>query len=133
MQSNNLSTFRILFLVQGILTLAFSLFFLLYIFFGVFLQSLIDQENGGEMPLNPGSFVVVFGAIAFVIAVSLGTLTLFASKYLRRIKNYTFIFVVAILNCFTGILGIILCVFTLIELSKPEVKALFENETKTLP
>lgn len=132
MQNNNLSTFRILFLVQGILTLAFSLFFLLYIFFGVFLHGLIDQENQGELPFNPGDFVIIFGSVAFLIAVSLGTLTLFASKYLKMIKNYTFIFVVAILNCFTGILGIILCIFTLIELSKPEVKALFENEQKTL-
>jgi len=57
----------------------------------------------------------------------MGILTLFASKYLKEIKNYNFIFVVAILNCLTGILGIVLGIFTIIELNKPDVKALFNK------
>jgi len=53
---------------------------------------------------------------------------LLASKYIKEQRNYTFIFVVAIVNAITGILGILLAVFTLIELSKPHIKELFQEK-----
>ena len=46
--------------------------------------------------------------------------------YLKEYKNATFIIVVSVINCLTGILGIVLGILTIIEIQKPEVSALFE-------
>ncbi|MFY0604257.1 MAG: hypothetical protein JXQ93_09920 [Flavobacteriaceae bacterium] len=125
---NNLGTFRILFLVKGILTLLASLLFLGYAFIGYFINDFSEfSENSENIPFNPSIIFAIIGGIGFVITIAFGILTLYASKYLKELKNYNFIFVVAILNCLTGILGILLGVFTLIEINKPEVKELFQK------
>lgn len=126
--SNNLNLFKTLFLVKGILTLCFSLFFIIYGAFGLFFDKMIDANDANNNILfNPGFIFLIIGIIGVIICVTFGVLTLMASKYLKEVKNYNFIFVVAILNCLTGILGILLGVFTLIELNKPEVKQLFHK------
>ncbi len=123
---NNLPTFRILFLVKGILTLLFSVFPLLYAALGGFLGNIDELNYGPEAPpFNIGLIFIVIGSVFFVLVIIMGILTILASHYLKEVKNYTFIFVVAILNCFTGILGILLGVFTIIELNKPHVKEKF--------
>lgn len=124
---NNLGTFRILYLVKGILTLCFSLFFMLYAGFGVFFGTMLELDQSNDMPFNPGIIFFVIGVIGIIVCITLGVLTLLASKYLNQISNYNFIFAIAIINCLTGILGILLGVFTLIELNKPEVKQLFDK------
>jgi len=127
--SNNVNTFRILFLVKGILTILFSLLPLAYALFGVFIGSWDEfSPVKNELPFNPGIIFVIIGGMGFVFLMTLGILTLLASKYLNEYKNYTFIFVIAILNCFTGVLGILLGVFTIIELNKPHIRELFEKE-----
>ena len=129
MPNNNLHTYRILFLVYGILTLVFSLFFLLYAGFGFFIEGIIEKEANKELPFNPASIIMIIGGIGFVFAVITGILTIIASNYIKAVKNYNFVFAMAIVNCLTGILGILLGIFTLIEISKPETKALFfENK-----
>lgn len=81
-----------------------------------------------EAPFNPGIIFIIFGSIGIIVTITLGVFTLIASKYLKEVRNYNFIFVMAAINALTGILGILLCVFTLIELNKPEIKALFEKK-----
>ena len=129
MPNNNLHTFRILFLVYGILTLAFSLFFLVYAGFGFFIQDIVEEGSNNDLPFNPFKIIVIIGAIGFSFAVITGILTIVASNYIKALKNYNFVFAMAIVNCLTGILGILLGVFTLIELSKPETKALFDENS----
>ncbi len=128
---HNLDTFRILFIVKGILTLLLSLLALIYVFVGSFLFSNFHEFNTVDdqfpFPFNPGVFMAVFGGAGFVFLVTLGILTLFAAKYIKEQRQYNFIFVVAILNCFTGMLGILLGVFTIVELTKPHVKELFNK------
>ncbi|WP_406684266.1 hypothetical protein N1F78_00625 [Seonamhaeicola sp. MEBiC1930] len=128
-KSNNLNTFRILFIIKGILTLFFSVFFIFYGAIGFFFNSVIENQNiNNEIPFNFAWIFIIIASIGLIICVALGILTLFAAKYLKEIKNYNFIFAIAIVNCLTGILGILLAVFSLIELSKPEIKALFNKE-----
>lgn len=124
--TNNLSTFRILFLIKGILTIVFSLVFLLYAGLGLFFSKLPEFENNTDpMPFNPGDIFLFVGTFGFVICVTLGILTVIASNYIDKKKNYAFVFVLAIVNVITGVLGILLAVFSLIELTKPEVKSIF--------
>ncbi len=122
--AKNLNTFRILFLIKGILTLCLSLFFLLYAGMGAVFTN-IDEFSKVSQPFNPGYIFIIIGVVGTIFSVALGTLALLASKYIKEQKNYNFIFVVAIVNAISGVLGILLAVFTLIELSKSEVKALF--------
>ncbi len=127
--TNNLYSYKILFLIKGILTLCFSLFFLIYIGLGFFMHNLDEfQYQSSDFPFHPGNFLVIIGAIGFVLTIAVGVVTILASKYIKERKNYTFIFVISIINALTGILGILLAVFTLIELNKPDVKKLFEED-----
>ena len=129
MQKNNLNTFRILFNVKGFLNLLFSLFFMAYAGFGLFfMNSLAAIEEDPALEFNPGIIFIIIGVIGILFTIAFGIVTLLAAKYIRETRNYNFIFVVAILNCLTGVLGILLGVFTIIELSKPEVKKLFGKE-----
>lgn len=124
--NNNLSTFSTLFLVKGILTLCFSIFFILYGCIGMIIgESGEWSHETNSLPFNPGLIFIVIGGVGLLICIVMGILTLMASKYLKEAKNYNFIFVLAILNCLTGILGILLGIFTIIELNKPEIKQLF--------
>jgi hypothetical protein len=120
---NNLNTFRTLFLVKGILNLCFSLFPLIYLFVGLFILNNVSVDD--NMLFNPGLIFVVVGIVGFLVLVTIGIITLVASKYIKLETHYKFIFVASIITALTGVLGILLCIFTLIELSKPEVKALF--------
>jgi len=123
---NNLSTFKVLFIVKGILNLAISLFFLAYAGFGFFFMNIFEAtENNADLAFNPAVLFVIIGVVGVVLAIAFGIITLLAAKYIGQTKNYNFILVAAILNCLSGVLGILLGVFTIIELSKPEVKSLF--------
>ncbi len=126
--NNNLNLFGIFFLIKGILNLLFTLFFAAYVFLGMFVMNVGFHEHGETLPFNPGWIFMVIGCIGAFFAMVLGVITLLASKYIKEAKNYNFILVVAVLNCLTGVLGILLGVFTIIELNKPEVRTLFNKE-----
>lgn len=135
-KSNNLNTFKILYLVKGTLTLCFSLFFIVYAFLGVlFMESIQVSDSTDGMPFaldylffsSFGIIIFIVACIGFLLTISLGILNLLASKYIKDVKNYNFIFAIAMVNCLTGVLGILLGVFTLVELTKPEVKSLFNK------
>jgi hypothetical protein len=125
MPTDNLSTFATLHLVKGILTILFSLFFLFSIFLGSVL-SFVPIDNNAQMSFNAGSFIIVIAVVGFLITVTIGILTILAGKYIKERRNYNFIFAISILNCLIGVLGIILGIFTILDLNKPHVKAQFE-------
>lgn len=125
MPTDNLNTFATLHLVKGILTILFSLFFLLYIFLGAAMNlAVFDQDP--TMPFDPSIIIITIGTVGFIITMSIGILTLLAAKYIKERRNYNFVFAIAILNCLAGVLGIILGIFTIIDLNKPHVKAQFD-------
>ena len=124
---NNLSTYRILFIVKGILTLLMSLLFLAYAGLGGFFSGFSEFNDDPSMLFNPGWIFIIVGMTGFILTVIMGMLTLLAAKYINQKRRYDFVFVMAILNGLTGVLGILLAVFTCIELTKPDVKKLFEK------
>lgn len=91
------------------------------------------NTNGVQSPLaeDPFQLFTIFGAVIMIACVILATVNFLAAKFIKEQKNYTFVFVAACVNVITGILGILLAVFTLIELSKPHVKGLFEGYEDT--
>lgn len=122
-EDHNLGIYRILFIIKGIITLAFAVLPLLYIFFGAFLFGSSEMiEDDAHLA---GIIIISIGIVVFLFLLVLGILTLLTAKYLGEKKHYDFIFVMSIINCLTGILGIILGIFTILELNKPHVKRLF--------
>ena len=122
---NNLDTYRILYIVSAVLNFLGVFGFGLYAVFGfIFIQDFqnTDQDVGWIM-------LLISGVGAFICAL-IGVLNLYTASCLRRRKNYNFIFVMAIVACLSGVLRLVLGIFTLIEITKPEVKALFYPEEK---
>lgn len=130
--TKNLNTYRTLFLIKGILNLIGILFFGIYAMMGSFFSSAFEQAqrmdpNAPDIPINPGNIFLVVGITGMIIYGLVGTLLLISTKYWSERTNRKFIQVVAGINCLTGILGILLCIFSIIELGKTEVKAVFEG------
>ena len=92
--NNNLRIFSLLFLIKGILTLCFSLFFMIYVGLGFFVTSVVELNQDNNIPFNPGVFIIIIGGIGLVLSVTIGILTILASNYLKAVKNYNFIFIV---------------------------------------
>ena len=128
----NMNTFRILFLIKGILDLLIGLIGLLYLSIGAFAGDLFQesaQRTGESLPFNTTVIFVFVGIVLLVLALITGIPALMASSRFKKRSGRTFIIVAAAFNCLTGILGILLCIFTIIELQKPDVKSLFaEND-----
>ncbi|MCM8568530.1 hypothetical protein NE848_04020 [Gramella jeungdoensis] len=122
-ENHNLNVFKVLFLIKGIFTILISFFPLIYIFMGMFIfnNEMQDHDHFGLT----GLVFMVVGTVIFLFLMALGIVTILAGKFIGERRRYDFIFVIAVLNCFTGILGILLGIFTIIELVKPQVKQLF--------
>jgi hypothetical protein len=130
--SNNLNVLRILYIVKAALTFLTALFFVLYAFVGGYFFTFIENMEGANVNEPVPDFVsgvfIVIGAVGAVFCIALGILTLLAAGYIKKRKGYNFIFAMGVVNCLTGLLGLGLGIFTFVELSKPQVKALFESK-----
>lgn len=127
-QGHNLNTFKILFLIKGILAYLLIFVGLIYIAMGNFMAEQIQRDlarTGQEMVIDPTAFFTMIGVIMIIFGAVLGTLAIIASRKIAQQKSRTFIIVAAAVNCLSGILGILLCIFAVIELQKPAVKELF--------
>ncbi|GLB47855.1 hypothetical protein [Neptunitalea lumnitzerae] len=128
---NNLSTFRTLYLVYAILIGLGTLALVAYgLFFSYFLEGAVEAEIQQEMmhndmPFNPLNVLSIILGVAFLFSLIVCIMNFLASKYIKEQTHYNLIFATAILNFFSGILGILLGVFTIVELNKPDVKHLF--------
>lgn len=73
-----------------------------------------------------GVIFIVFGLVGAAFAWVLAVLLAVTGRKLSQQRGHTFCFVIAILECLWMPLGTILGVFTLVVLTRPGVKALFE-------
>ncbi|WBL23870.1 hypothetical protein [Zunongwangia sp. HRR-M8] len=120
----NLETYRILFIIKAVLNLAFTLFGLIYIIIGFVIPSQAMPNHFFNL-FNVVFFIV--GSVFILLSIILAVITFLAAKYLKERKNWSFIVAVSVVNCLTGVLGIVLGILTIIELQKPEVRALFDT------
>ena len=123
---NNLDTLSTFHYVWGGLKLFASLFVLIYVVMG--LAMFIAGTNNGEFELQmSGGIFFVVGFCGFLVVVALGVLSLLCGKYLREGRNRVFCMVMSALACVNAPLGTVLGIFTILELEKPEVKKIFEE------
>jgi hypothetical protein len=86
-------------------------------------------ENQRQPPPPEGLFAlmsIMYGVIAVWCIISM-ILNLLSGIFLRARENRTFSFVVAAINCLHMPLGTVLGVFTIIVLSRPSVRELYES------
>jgi ABC-type Fe3+ transport system permease subunit len=125
---NNLNTLVVLHYVKAGLNVLAILFFALYIGLGLFMSNTMSHEIGNDLQYFPAKIFITIGIVGVFICVIVGILDLLAAKYIKQRKNHTFIIVVAAIHCISGLLGIGIGIFTIIELTKPEVKRLFDSK-----
>lgn len=88
--------------------------------------SKISAEQNTDAPFDIAMLFYVIGGIGFMICLILGLLNILSYSYLKQRKNHGFIFAVSIINCLSGVLGIVLGIFTIIEINKPHIKESFK-------
>ncbi|MEX0714185.1 MAG: hypothetical protein WD278_17760 [Pirellulales bacterium] len=125
----HLKILSILHYVFGGLTLAGSCFGLIYVFMGIAMVASPEAFEGPDAP--PAA--IGWGLAAFGFGCSLAGwivsgCVILAGRYLARRVHRTFCLVVAAIICLSVPLGTLLGVFTLITLSRPSVKALFDEQ-----
>ena len=87
-------------------------------------------ENGEPPPKFMGWIFVIVGSGVLLGGWMLAVLLIVAGRFLKRHKRRVFCMVVAGISCLFMPVGTVLGVFTIMLLSRPTVKAIFES-TKT--
>ena len=106
----------------GLIALGSSIF-LIHLALGIwFLTNPPTPTNGPPPPPEVGWLFIVFGALFPLIGWTLGGLVIYSGRCIARRRNWTFSLVVAGLMCVSGVLGIVLAVFTFLVLLRPTVK-----------
>lgn len=108
------------------LTLLFSCFPLAYV--GMGLAAALGAFDGGgqdALPAVVGWVFVAFGLFLLLLVVADGVGLLVAGRSIARQKHWLFCMIMAGISCAFFPFGTALGMFTLVTLSKPEVKALF--------
>lgn len=123
--ANKMDTFRTLHIVYGILCCVFGFFPIIYIGIGAFVMTLPDFSDVDEMPFNPGIIFVIVGLFIMLMVIVMAVLNFLAARFIRERKNSQMLMVISVLNCLTGVLGILLGVFMIVELTKEETKEYF--------
>jgi hypothetical protein len=116
------------YVVAGLAAL-FSFFPLLYTTVGaifIFAARHGTPKPGEELPPEfLGWFFVVLGLLLFLLGIAMAICILIVGRCLSRRKHYTFVLVMACIECLFIPFGTILGVFTIIALSRESVKELF--------
>lgn len=119
------------------LTGLFGLFPLIYIGMGAMIVSGSlpmgpPSRGGGPGPEMMGWFFIAFGGAFVLFVETLAVLTFFAARSIADHRRRVFCMVIAAFQCLNMPLGTILGVFTLVVLSRPSVKALFEDGDRAI-
>lgn len=110
--------------IVGGITCLFGCLPLLHVTIGLFVVT-ASGHGGATPPALFGWFFVAMGAMAFLLAQSLGIALIVSGRQMRRRINHTFSFIVACVACMFMPFGTILGVFTIIVLSRASVKSLY--------
>lgn len=131
MEDNNLDTLKILFIIKGVIALLTTLFVgFMFLGVGTFVAHEIQQEAQQEgLPFNPAVIISSLGIFALLLSLIMTVMTFLAAKYIGERRNHTFVVIVSIFTCISGLLGLLLGIFALIELHKTHVKPLFGRGT----
>ena len=115
--------------ILAAVTAFFSLFPIIHIVIGLVMIYAPEEmgSHGTAPPPALGWMFVVMGSVIIVLGETMAILQLFAGRFLARRTHPTYCFVVACIECLSVPLGTTLGVFTIITMTRPSVKELFEG------
>lgn len=93
----------------------------------IFVLTPQTMENGEPMPPLFGWAFLASGTVTVLGGLTVAILLIIAGRYLKRHKRRVFCLVVAGISCLMMPIGTVLGVFTIIVLSRPTVKTLFDE------
>ena len=125
-----LSTFH--FILGGV-TAFFACFPFIHVAVGIAMMTGAFHNDRNPPPPMIGLMFIAIGGTFILLGWTLAILLLVAGKRLRKLRSYRLCFVVACISCAFTPLGTVLGVFTIIVLSRPTVKAMFDPQTTILP
>ncbi len=118
-------------------TALISLFPLIHLAVGIGIMLSPPNGNGDpNVPWLAGLFFVVFASVWILAGLGFTACQVLTGRYLRQRRRYLFCLVVAGISCMEFPFGAPLGVFTIIVLTRPAVKQMFEsrpNEDQSTP
>src|SRR4029077_11975083 len=91
-------------------------------------------KPGEDMPPEfLGLIIAVLGSLLFLIGIAMAICILIAGRSLALRKRYSFVLVMACIECLFVPFGTILGVFTIVVLSRESVRGLFSPATAQAP
>lgn len=130
-----LKILSILYYVYGGLSLLFGLFPLIYVLFGIIMAgaSFVAEKQDEQIALiGGGIFMAVIGVLASVLCLCIGGITVWAGRCLQKQQHWMVCMIGGAVACLNVPIGTCLAVFTFINILDPEVKKLFEANSKAL-
>jgi len=91
------------------------------------LSGVMDSSSGEAPPEFLGWIFIIVGALVVMMGFTYTVLLILTGRWLSQRRRYTFCIVMAGVSCMFMPFGTILGIFTIIVLSRPEVKALFSH------
>lgn len=114
--------------VVGGITMLFGCIPIVHLVVGILmLTGALDDGRGQPPPPVVGLIFIIMAVIAILLMWTLGLCIILAGRRLKGRRSYTFCFIVAAIGCVFMPFGTVLGVFTIIVLSRPTVKALFDQ------
>jgi hypothetical protein len=126
---NHLNILSIFHYVVGGLAALFAFFPIIHLVIGLlFLFGAFEETNGNdEFPAKIfGIIFVVFPLIFMIMGWLFAGFLIAAGRQLSKRKRYTFCLIIAGIECIFMPFGTVLGIFTIVVLTRPSVKALFE-------
>lgn len=120
---NYLDILAVFHYVNGALSLFFTLFILAFL--GIGLGAATGW--GGNWEMEPGCSITAIMLFIFILVGGYGVLNLIAGRALQTRSNYVMVLVTAAVNCLNVPLGTLLGIFTLVLLSDPTVRPIFDH------
>jgi hypothetical protein len=127
-----LSIFHYVFGGVGALFASIPIIYVIIGMLAFFIPGPIHFESE-SLPAFIGLLFIIFGASLIVLGWTLSACIIIAGRYLARKRHYMFCIVVAALECMCMPFGTVLGVFTIIVLSRPAVRELFEQKATPKP
>ena len=107
------------------LTALFALFPLIHFALGWFFLHAPPPKQGEPPPPFVGYIFMAFGAFFFLLGQSFAVCIFAAGRSISARRRYWFVFIMACFQCAFFPFGTVLGVFTILVLSRPEVKQMF--------
>jgi hypothetical protein len=121
----NLRILSIFHYVVAAIAAAFSLFPVLHVVMGAMMVSGRFDEGGSPPPDVFGWFFIGIGLFFILIGMTFAASYAFAGRCLGRHRHYMYCLIMAGVGCMFVPFGTVLGVFTIVELQKDPVRALF--------